>query len=249
MAATFLDEARTESDSAADHVTDHNEIHYELNQARYLEAAVHADSDYFDNEDFTAWTELDVSGNTTWAEKWGRLSVNFDTITAGDVAVQTKAITSAVAPITIECEVSLFVDILSATSIGAGIFFADGDTATDDLVFCTFYIDTSNLTVALFSGTHTAFTTNTEGSNTFGGPAAGQAITKLWLRLTWDSANTWSAYVSPDRVSWHVIVEGAAHTMTPTHFGLGLHSGGAANPSTATFRFFEVTDADLGSAA
>jgi hypothetical protein len=249
MAEGYLDEARADTDSVQNHLDDHNDIHQWLNAQRHNEAAFHADSDYFSNEDITAYTELDITGNTTWAEKYGILSCAHDTIAANDRGILGKAITSAVAPITLECEVNTFHVGDSTNSQGAGIFFSDGVTATDNAASLEVFGDTSGVVVRLSSGTLTAMTTN-EGSVTlapasFDGPFMGP----FHLRLTWDSANTWSAYWSIDRVSWGVVVEGASFTMTPTHIGFAVLDTGQTSICQSNFKNFEVSDADPGSAA
>lgn len=247
--ATFIDEARTTADSITAHITDHNDIHQWINAKRNLEAALHADSDYFDDESIASYTELDITGNTVWAEKYGILSCRHDTIASDDIGLLGKTMTASGPPVTLECMVTNLTVNPGASSAGGGIFFSDGLEAASNVLDLTYFLDNGGLTVSMRSGTATAHST-AEAAITFVGTNwDGPGFYPLHLRLTWDSANTWSAYYSIDRVSWNVVGEAASFTMTPDSLGFDVIDSGSTALSISSWQNFEVTEADPGQAA
>lgn len=249
MAEGHLDEARTISDVAADHVSDHNDIHQWINAQRNSEAAFHADSDYFSDEDITAYTELDITGTTTWAEKYGKLSCKHLSIASGDRGILGKAMTPTVAPVTLECEITIFFAHGNVVVQGGGIGFTDGVTATDSFVGLEVFGDTGGVTIQMTSGTLTVATTD-EGNISLKPTDGNDAITgPIHLRLTWDAANTWSAYWSTDRVSWIAVAEAVSFTLTPDTTVFSVLDTADGSEAITTWRNFEVSEADPGSGA
>lgn len=208
--------------------------------ARQSGEASHADDDFFDDDDHSSWTKLNVTGNQTVTEKHGLLSVVFDSQTSSDLGAALIALTPSSAPVTIETAMTLIGKDENYTL--AGICFSDGVTATDSIAAATIINNTID---NMRSGTFTAA----------GAPGGGSVVlqpefapyARLYLRATWKSANTFKASVSPDGVSWTALGLGdGSVTLTPTHFGLVWSRwGGGAEPSVVSFDYVRVYESDL----
>jgi len=201
----------------------------------------HADDDYFSVDSSADYTEVDVSGTTTWTTQDGLLSVLYEDQTAGDAGCYVKPITSASAPMTIETRVRMEND--DVNSHIAGLCFTDGATTVDDMVSIGLQLSATGYALTLTHGAITNFDTDFTILRASGLPTITGG---LYLRLVWTATNTFAAAVSPDGVSW-TAYGAAADTFihVPTHFGIFATTYGATVPAVATFDCFKVYDADL----
>lgn len=197
----------------------------------------HADDDFF--ETYSGYTEMDVSGNTSWAATRGGLTVTFDSQAGAAISVALKAFTASGPPITIETAWSSAVIVASAP--GFGICFADGVTATDDFAGM---------------GTLVGVTDILECNGAMNGAqnfAAGVDIQKdglhqglVYARFIWKSANTWAWAISPDGETWTDFGDAdRSFTMTPTHVGFWVTAWSQTVPQIVSYKYLRVYEADL----
>lgn len=214
---------------------------------RYLavrqdDETVHADDDLFGSDSSGDYTEIDVTGTTTWTTSRGLLSCLFEDQTAGDAGCYVKSITSASAPMTISTRVRL--ENADQNSDVIGLCFTDGATTGDDMVGAQVQLDASAFSLALVNGPITAF----DGDFTLIFSSAPQTplLNGLYMRLIWTAANTFAMAVSPDGVSWTDYASAAdTFTFTPTHLGVFVTSYGGTAQAIATFDYIRVYDSDL----
>jgi hypothetical protein len=203
----------------------------------------HAYDDEFDDESIHGdWTELDITGTTTWTESGGKLSVLADNQTANDFGVQLKALDSLTSPLTIDTV------RVSSAPVGmnamSGILFSDGvissSKAWANMAYFPSNAGWERTTIQARTGTLTNMGT-ASGSVQHQNP-----ISQLYLRLVWSAANTFKVLWSPDGISY-VSHSTASHanTMTPTHFGLFASTWGTNAEMVASFDYFRVTESDL----
>lgn len=173
--------------------------------------------------DFTA---VSPGGTQTIVEGDGRLSVRFSGQAATTFNARVKAYS-----FTIGDSFAVPVRLLapSADFNMAGIVFSDGAGTTDDMVALIVEVDSSGgLQVLIRSG---AFDTiSSFGTIAVVAPEA--PLPELWIRMTYQAANTWRLAFSPDGYSWTTLgLADETATLTPTHFGLcwsvygGSHEG------------------------
>lgn len=208
--------------------------------------SAHTDDDEFAGTGLGGWTELDVSGTTTWTEDGHAANVVFDDQSSGDVCALVKAITSASAPMTIETAVSAALH--DTASLMLGIFFADGATAGDNVVAVLWWTGTGVNNFALDDGT---FTSGLGSAVKFTSPGHESSVlaqgTPFRVRLIWSAANTWKFQVSPTGLSGSWTDWGSTSytvTMTPTHFGLIVSTFAGGSPGSASFEYFRVYNSD-----
>lgn len=190
--------------------------------------------DWFDDGTLdTDWTTLTVTGSQTITESAREqvLSVAFEDQAAGDfnallksggtIATGTKIITGVKT-------------VLRANYDLVGICFSDGVTSSSNLFAAVVYSNASRLTT--WDGTFTGATERLAGVWNYGPAGAGDW---LYLRLTYVSANTWTAEIG-DGVSWTAYDSSRSFTMTPTHFGLCWSSSGGTSINIGSFKYFVV---------
>jgi len=245
-----LDEARTVSDSAADHVADHNILHTQHNvftdtwidalMRRPSDETPHAYDDEFDDETVDAdWVELSIAGDMTVTEKRSRLSVLTDsTAGASDFQGVLKPLDSLTNPLTIETCFEVVSDDLSGSGM-VGIGFSDGVVAGSN---CAIGRTWRQGNIGIASGTLTS--TDSVNNDTLATEPGRYA--RFYMRLIWSAANTFKIQVSIDGVSWTAYgLSATTKTMTPTHFGLLGTAYIGVRDTTASFDYFRVTESDL----
>lgn len=192
-----------------------------------------------------SWTRVDYanSGAVTYNPNYGMLSVKH---TGGDAAqgwhALLKSMSGLSAPVTIET--CLRLQTYEGTLI-AGLVITDGTTVGSGKQVSLDHQRSGATSFRNWTGFN-AFGGELTGSPTGTGP--GHRSDRLFMRLTWVSANTWRAEVSPDGISWMPFnftngLADSSHTMTPTHMGIWLSSyGTGANlGGIFTFEHFRVT--------
>jgi len=142
------------------------------------------------------------------------------------------------APITIETAINL--QFTDRSTVMGGLCFLNGTTwSTADGVFAGEQVVTF-ISRAVFRNVL---------NMAFGGQASseediGEVMERLYVRLVWESANTWTVLHSPDGVGW---VQWSnrhnySHTLAPTHMGFIFSPwfGTAGDPGTMSFEYFRV---------
>jgi len=210
--------------------------------ARQSDETPHADDDLFGSDSSGDYTELDVSGTTTWTVSRGVLSCVFDDQTAADASVLVKAITSASAPMTIESRVRLLAADQNYDMLG--ICFTDGVTSGDDMVGVEVGTTATAMQVLSTHGTITNLDADFQAYLTSGPQQL--LINGLYVRLIWTAANTFTVAISPDGVSWTAYGVGTdSYTFTPTHLGMWVSTYGGTAPVVGTWDYLRVYDSDL----
>ncbi len=200
----------------------------------------HAADDFFDDDDHTAWTQVNIAGTFTPIEARGLLSLKSSGDTASDLNGMVKSIDSLEAPVTIETAVRVHGS--GATGAGnAAIGFTDGTIGSSAVALTRIWAAASQ--TRFDAGTLTAF--DSAGTNYMTRGVA-YITTHLFLRCIWKSANTFRIMISPDGVSWDDIAGvNISRTITPTHFGLFVSNYGQGDAAIASYEYFRVYESDL----
>lgn len=204
----------------------------------------HDDDDFFKDDTKTGITEVTVSGTATWTELNGVLSVAYDNQTAGDAAVALKALTPSSAPVTFETAISGLLTAQDFTSVG--LCFTDGTTATNNIALARYHQGSAGSRYRNGSGTLTDYTAGTNGEIAVPSPISPNG--RVYMRIIWTAANSFSVRFSPDGVTWTNFDDADADfpkTMTPTHFGAFVSTQGGATQNVASFDYFRIYEADL----
>lgn len=214
---------------------------------RQSDETAHADDDFFDDASKdAAWVETVVTGNATWTEKRGLISVLADSGASGDVASLLKPINASGPPITIETR-----QRGSAVGIDfalVGVAFADGTTATDNItLIASLSRANGSNNLQFLSGTLSSINDTNHGTYTLLNGTGPNYMGPLYLRLVQTAANTWAANYSTDSVSWFDLnIAPASRTMTPTHYGLVVAQFNSTTvPLMASFDYFRVYESSL----
>lgn len=193
-----------------------------------------ADDDEFDGANGVGtppgWTLLATSGNQTITEANDVLSVAFDSQLSNDFNGIAKSATISTGK-----KVTTAVKTLLRGNFDlVGVGFTDGTASTSNAIAATTYVASTRLEV--WTGTLQAMTgvkIDTVNRDSF--------ISPLFLQLEYVSANTFSARVSPDGVSWVTYDASRSYTFTPTHMALFWSAAGGATVNIATFDFIRLS--------
>lgn len=188
--------------------------------------------DEFDDNSFTGWTAVGTTPVPTVTEENSIMSIyhpggdaaarlyswmKSDTIGAGD-----------------------YIEICFRAVAGAdnypiiGLIFADGTTvASGTQVVYYFSLQENQVWLARFTGYNTVASSSAVNVN------ATQPASHMFIRLVYVSANTWSAYYSPDGISWIRSHNAVSHTMTPTHVGITCTKWGGTIPGVFSVEYFK----------
>lgn len=202
----------------------------------------HTDDDEFDSTGLGGWTEVDVSGTTTWTEDAHCANVVFDNQSSGDGAFLLKSMDPSSSPVTIETAVHTLGDAADYTM--CGLAFTDGTAASSNTVIIMGYFGSSSHRFKMWNGTLTNIST---GGADVEISAYNFAAGFLYVRLIWSAANTWKFQMSPTGAngSWINFDESSdSFTLTPTHFGLFVSKWGGVAQSTVSFDYFRVYETD-----
>lgn len=192
--------------------------------------------DEFDDDLFSGWTAVNSGTNPpVILETNDRASVFFPgpTSTAAQLYAQMKADTINIGEAIETC----FQWSGPQTNFhGAGLIFADGATyaAGNQVIF--------RLSLADDVGAISSFTGyNAQTGPSFTAGIRSLACGKMFMRLKYDAANSWRAYISSDGISWGWFTpSGSAfsRTLTPTHLGFFTTAWGAGNQFSWSFLYF-----------
>lgn len=200
----------------------------------------HAADDFFTS--ITGYTEVDVTGTTTWSATRGGATVVFAGQSANDFGAFLKAVPVAGVPITIETHV---MDTLGqADNPTRGLIFTDGTASTSNVAAFGKLVTAGGQNESYqFTGTLTSITaTALAGAARQTTMDNGQAFT----RFVWKAANTFAWSVSPDSETWTDFGRAdLSTTFTPTHMGFFVSAWGATGTQIASFRYLRVYEADL----
>jgi len=184
------------------------------------------------------WVAVDVSGKVnSWYEPTGLkgLSVSSPSGKGGmDLSGILRPLDALAAPLYIET--ALKIQGRGFNFPGAGLIFADGVTWGAGVQVNVTYISSSNI---INLARHANYDTRSAYQDINGHAYAKQD--RIYMRLYWSAANTFSTYISPDGVVWFLLHSAVAHTVTPTHFGLALTSHDSSDyPYGANFAYFRA---------
>lgn len=198
----------------------------------------HASDDFFST--ITGYTEVDVTGTTTWSSTRAGATCVFAGQSSNDFSCLLKAIPAAGLPTTIETRT--VATIKEANNPMYGLLFTDGTASTSNLMGVGVVgADTGVPQLYNFSATIGTVTANlmvdTVLSTEIGNP---------FIRLTCISANNFGWSLSPDSENWtDFAFADLTPTLTPTHMGFFVSSWNGAGNQIASFNYLRVYDADL----
>jgi len=193
-------------------------------------------ADYLWDGDLSGFTELDVTGTTTWTESRGRVSCLVNGTTAGDTNVQLKARTFTAGDAFVVPILGLFAPDAAAGEVAAGLVFADGAVAGSNCVIAN--VKFVNVAVGadlnagyILEGSHGTLTANTTvpwSSDAEGGPGP---LSMVFCKIVFTSTSAYTVSFSPDGITYSSFGEAAFDpTMTtPTHVGLVCWNEGAVD--------------------
>ena len=184
----------------------------------------------WDGTQVSGMTTVTVSGSQTLTEKTGVLSALYQGQGTQDynalLASHTFSVGDAFA-----VPIRLFGGDAGIASVG--IIFTDGTTSSANAVAAHMQQHSSEDNCRLYTrhGTLTLMNSTSAQTNTRGGN-----LPWLWLKLTYQAANTFRKEVSPDGISWdNVGVSDVSKTMTPSHFGICWSVDNQSGTAIATF--------------
>lgn len=186
----------------------------------------------------SGWTFVqDSTPRTTLERRFGWLHWHHTgTIPAQGSAEGIIKAVPASSPLTIETAVRLQPSARDFTMGTLAFFNSDGPTwASGDGYACGVFMGSQDRTI-----TGRAITNwEVQGaSQTLSANRIGEII---FLRMVWNSSNTFSFYVSLDGVVWQTVAASFAHTLTPAYMGL-IWSPFSSDtpPSFGSFAYFRV---------
>jgi len=175
--------------------------------------------DEFDDDSFTGWTTVTVTGGQTITEANGGLSINPTSAietTDWNCILQSHSISTGEA-----VEVAVF-GVLSddADRPIFGPVITDGTDTTSLMVAPMVQLDSTTETLFLYpSASASTLTAN--------GITSGQGINHkgglIYLRIEYNAANSFKTWMSADSITWHN-THTISTTMTPTHVGFGWNT-------------------------
>lgn len=176
---------------------------------------------YWDGNDIASFTEVDVTGTTTWAEGKNMASVLVASTSADDVNCLLIAQTISTGDAWKVCVKGIMGHTDTGNATFAGIIMTDGTTSGSNGIMGHIQTnEAANVYSQLLvgrSGTLTSMTTAPWVLDDDQPMPPGE----IWIKLTYVSANTFRVAFSPDDVTYHSFGEAdISKTMTPTHVGL-----------------------------
>lgn len=188
--------------------------------------------DEFDDNSFTGWTGVGTTPVPTVTEENSIMSIYHP---GGDAAARLYAWMK-----TDTIGAGDYIEICFRAIAGSenypviGVAFANGATAgAGTQVVYYFSLMENQVWLVRFTGYDTVASSAAVNVN------AQQPASHMFLRLVYDSANTWSAYYSPDGISWIRSHNAVSHTMTPTHLGIACTKWGGSIPAIFSVEYFK----------
>jgi len=208
---------------------------------RISDETPHTDDDFFASDSSGDYTTQTVSGSATWAIGRGTLACLFEDQSSGDASAFLKSITSASAPMTIETRMTFHAP--NADNPAAGISFSNGTATTSDHAGIEVVTQgAGSPLIRNIEGTWTAYQNSV--TNIWANPPNG--LFQIYMRVIWESANTFSGAISFNGSQWFDRGAGTfSQTMTPTHFGFWVTAETEATPHQVVFDYLRVYDSDL----
>lgn len=179
---------------------------------------------YWQGSDFSDFTVVTISGSQIIDEAQNRVTVTASGIASVDINAGLKAHSFSIGDSFAVAMRGISVD----TAHLGGILFTDGTMPSSNCFFYNFQHNVPDITAR--RGTLTAASTTT----LFGLPTAG-AWDWIWLRLTYEAADTFGMQISVDGENWISTIADTPFTMTPTHFGLGWSNNGQGQENQWVF--------------
>lgn len=201
-----------------------------------------ADEGYDDEFDDASidgdWIAVDVAGKAnSWYEPTGLKGLSMSS-PSGKGAMDLSGLLRPLDDFAAPCYIETAVKIQGYTTNypGAGLIFADGVTWGAGVQVDVTYVGNSNI---INLARHANYDTRAAYADIKGHAYAKQD--RIYMRLYWSAANTFSTYISPDGVVWFLLHSAVAHTVTPTHFGLAVTShDNSYYPFGANFAYFRA---------
>lgn len=183
---------------------------------------------YWDGNDKASFTEVDITGTTTWTEDNNLVSV----VAAGMTAEDANCLLIAQSFSTGHAWTVPIYGILGHTaaqvSVRAGIIFTDGTIAASNCVGASIQAGETgtNVTNTVLVGRHGTLTNMNTAPWVLDDVMIPMApLWPLYIKLIYSASNTFQALFSPDGVSYHAFGEAdISKTMTPTHVGVFVHA-------------------------
>jgi hypothetical protein len=210
------------------------DVDYDLGRASPNAAPGGGSDDEFDDASIAgAWVQVDPPGTDPggWAEKYDRILFrNTAQASAGG------RLSAIVKPISLST--GDFIETFIETGVradfqAAGLIMSDGHTsAAGTQVRALVY--SGNL-IRVEGGTNFSSATS-EGTAAQPFQNARQPI-GIFLRLKYESANTWGIYYSLDGFEWVAIQTNFSYTLTPSEIGLGVYHHSPSTPPQGWHRF------------
>lgn len=178
---------------------------------------------YWDGNDLASFTEVDVTGTTTWSEGKNQASVVAASQSTDDISVILIAQTINTGDAWKTCVKGIMGHTDTGNASFAGIVMTDGTTSTSNAIMghvqCA---EAANVYTQLLvgrSGTLTAMNTAPWVLD----DDQPMPASEIWIKLTYVSSNTFRVAFSPDDVTYHSFGEAdISKTMTPSHVGLAV---------------------------
>jgi hypothetical protein len=175
----------------------------------------------------------------SWAERYGALSFN-QTVTTGtelDVYAQARTVSTGD-----------YVEVAGrlghqggagSTVAGIALGFSNGTTYGTSNALSVFWHSTGSSNRFMLN--------NWPGHNTRAGDGTivdrGNTGDRWYVRVKYESSNTWGLYISFNGHQWYTIQSNYAYTMTPTHVIFGMAALAQAPPGWLIFDYFRVNPA------
>lgn len=201
----------------------------------------HALDDFFtDGTLDPAWSTVAVTGTIAATESRDLLSLRASGGAASDYQGIVKSIGSLSPPVTVE----IAGQFLGDTAGGAGMLglcLTDGIAASSNIFGLRAW--SSSGSTSTVEGTLTAVDSVSTVLLTRGG---NMIASRIYYRVIWRSANTYTVAMSIDGVTWRRFTLGdRAKTMTPTHVGIFLLDWSSSTDAVAAVDYLRVYAADL----
>ena len=175
---------------------------------------------YWDGNDLAGFTEVDITGTTTWTEDKNLISVLVAGMTAEDANCVLIAKTFSIGDAWVVPVIGYLCPAVSAAA-RAGIIFTDGTVSTSNAVFGHIQLDNTTPGNVFLVGRHGTLTSVATAPWVSDNDVGGQFV--FYIKLEYPAANTFRLWFSPDGVTYHGFGEAdISKTMTPTHVGLAV---------------------------
>lgn len=184
-----------------------------------------------------AWSTVTITGSLAAVTGNGRLSLKASGGAASDFQGILKSIGGLSSPVTLEIAGTFLGD----DQIGAGMLgvcFTDGTVASSNIFAVRLAGSGAQINTA--EGTLTSIDSTTTALVNRGGSVI---ASRIYLRVGWTAANTFTAKVSIDGVTWSSFTLGSvSKTMTPTHVGIFAMDWNSTADSLAAVDYFRVNE-------